>query len=147
MDDMYFYHKFLCITLMLSIKQQMFTHYMQKISFCKANSSAATPEVPCILQNPKVHYHLHRCRPLLRILIKIHPVHAPTSHLLKIDLNIILPSTPVSRKWSLTLRFSQQNPVYTFQIPIRATCPAYLILPYFITQKILCERSRSLSSS
>jgi hypothetical protein len=38
--------------------------------------------------------------------------------------------------------------LYTLLLsPIRATCPAYLILLYLITRKILGEEYRSLSSS
>ena len=41
----------------------------------------------------------------------------PTSHFLKINLNIILPSMSGSPKWSLSFRFSHQNPVYVFHLP------------------------------
>ena len=53
----------------------------------------------------------------------------PTSNFLKINLNIILPSMPGSSKWFLYLRFPHQNPVCTAPLPMRATCPAHLIVP------------------
>ena len=51
------------------------------------------------------------------LLSQLDPVHTPTSHFLKIQLNIILPTTPGYPKWSLSLRFPHQNPVYTSPLP------------------------------
>ena len=42
----------------------------------------------------------------------VYPFHAPKSHFLKTHLTIIFPSTPGSPKWSLSLRFPHQYPVY-----------------------------------
>ena len=72
----------------------------------------------------------------LSILGQPNPVHIPTSHLLEIDPNIIHPSTPRSPQWSPSLRFPHQDPITPLSSPIRATCPAHLILLDFITRTI-----------
>jgi hypothetical protein len=50
------------------------------------------------------------------------PAHS-SPYFLKINLIIILPSTPGSLLWSFSLRFPHQKLVYD-SYPIRATCPA-----------------------
>jgi len=67
-------------------------------------------------------------------LIQLDPVYTLTSHFLKIHLNIILPHTPGSFKWSLSLRFPTKTFYTPLLSPISATCPAPLILLDFITR-------------
>ena len=96
---------------------------------------------------PKGSLPLRECWPLIPILGQLDPIHTLTSHFLKIHPNIILPSTPVSQVVSF-LQTSPSKPcLRLFSPPLCATCPAHLILLYFITRTIFGEQDRSLSSS
>ena len=63
---------------------------------------------------------------------------SPKAHnsFLEIHPNIIHPSTPRSPQCSLPLRFPHQDPIRPLSSPIRATCPAPLILPDFMQEHI-----------
>jgi len=71
----------------------------------------------------------------------------PTSHFLRIHLNIILPSIPGSSKWCLSLKFPHQNPVYASPLHHMRYIPRPSHLLDLITRKILGDEYRSLSSS
>jgi len=88
---------------------------MEQSNSWEANRFSASQEIPRILCNPKVHYRSHKCQPPRPTLSQLDLIHNPTSHFLKIHLNIILPSMPGSPKWSLSFRFplKNQNPCIT----------------------------------
>ena len=110
-----------------------------------ANWFAASQEIPRISWNPNVHYRTHKRPPPVSILGQPNPVYIPTSHLLEIHPNIIHPSTPRSPQWFLLSGFPTKTLYTPLSPPIRATCPANLILLDFITRRILGEEYKSFS--
>ena len=93
----------------------LLTHSMEQSPSWETNRFSASQDIPRISWNPNVHYRIHK--PPVSILSQPDPVHAPTSHFLKICLNIIVPSTSGFSKWPLSLRFPHRNPVYASPIP------------------------------
>ena len=84
----------------------------------------------------------------LPILSQISPVHIPRSHFLKTHFKIILPSTPMFSKWSLSLNLNPSGfPTITLYapilFPIRATCPTHLSFLDLITRIIFYEQYAS----
>jgi len=83
----------------------------------KLTTTQLVKKFPTFYETRRFRYHSHKCPSPVPILSQLDPVHTPTSHFLKIHLNIILPSMPGSLKWSLSLRFPHQNPVYASPLP------------------------------
>jgi len=68
-------------------------------------------QIPHLLWNLKIHYHIQESLPLDPILSQKNPVHTLTPYFFKIHFNITIPSTHVSPTLSLPFKLSNQNPV------------------------------------
>ena len=99
-------------------------------------------------------YGTHRSLPHLQVPVTCHLsvswvrsiLTLPPSHFLKIHLDIILPSMPGSSKWSFSLRFPHQNPVYTSPLPHTCYIPRPSNFSWFDHPNTWDKVCRSVSS-
>jgi hypothetical protein len=119
---------------------------MQESPSWETDSTSASLEIPHILWNPKVHYRIYKSPPPVPILSQVNPDHA---------------SPPISWRHNFTLS-SHLRPVLSSGFilsglplkilyapllsPVRAACPAHLILLDLFTRTIFGEKFASLSS-
>ena len=99
------------------------------------------------LWNPRVPHCIHKCPPSFPILSQLHPVHTTLSNFLKINFNIILPSTSWSPQWPLSFRLPHQHPAQPSILPHTRHLNAHFIRLDFTTRTILGKKYRSFSSS
>ena len=114
------------------------THSMQHSPNLEANRFSASQEIPCIGMEPKgslPHSQVPDTCPYPE-LARASPY--PTSHFLKIHLNIILPSTHGSPQWYLSLRFPHQNPIHASLLPHRRHMPRPYIYIYICVCVCVC---------
>ena len=98
----------------------------------KLTGFAASQEIPRIFMEPESSLPYSQVSATFP-----YPEPTPSSLHLLPHLYIILPSTSGSPQWPLPSGFPTRTLCTPLSSPIRATCPAHLILPDFTTRRIL----------
>ena len=118
---------------------------MEQSSPWKANRFAVGQEIPHILWNPKTAFTSvrHLSLPWAKSIqsITLHPTSWRSTWILSSHLCLGLPSGLIPSGFPTKTLYTP------LPSPIRATCPAHLILLDFITRRILGDEYKSLSSS
>lgn len=81
----------------------------------QANSSSPCQEIPCVVRNTDIHYLIHNSPSSFHILNRIDPDPTTTTYL-KMHLNVTVPSTFMSSKWSLILGLNHQKSLLAFPL-------------------------------
>jgi hypothetical protein len=100
----------------------------------EASSHSTSYKIPCLLWNPKIHYHDYKSPPLVPVKSHRYSVHTFPCYFPKIHSSRILPSTPWSSTWCLPLKVFSPS-LYAFLVsPMHMICTAHIILLYLITR-------------
>ena len=118
------------------------TNSMQQNPSPEANRFFASQEIFRIFWNPEDNYLTHKSPLPVTILSHINPINVSPSHFWMIHFNIIVPFTPRSSKCFCLSGFPTKTPYAPILSPIRATCPAHLILEQYTQYS-----TKSLSST
>ena len=112
-----------CLYLFSTMNEHILINSMEQSPSWEANKFSASQKIPCILWTTKVHYRIHKSPPPVPILSQINPVYAPHPISWRSIFNAFCPFTPGSSKWSLSLMFPHQNPVFTWPHPFFCYAP------------------------
>jgi hypothetical protein len=119
---------------------------MELSSAWEASSRSATQTFLCILENPKVHYHINKSPSLVLIFRHISPVHTIPFYLCKTNFNIVL-HLSLGLASGIFCSCYSTNILYACLFSFRATCHAYLIFLHLIILFILGEKYKLWNSS
>jgi len=112
----------------------------------QVTSWEANQEIPRIWLNPKIHYHIYKCPPLVPVSSQINLIPAPPFQFLRSNL-ILSSHLRIGIPSGLFPSGFLTKTLYTPLIsPVSATCPNHHIIPDLITRIEFSEEYRSLSS-
>jgi len=112
----------------------------------ESKQSSDSQGIRRILWHPDIHCRIYKSKLLVPVLIQINPVHAFSYKFFRMHFNIILQSSPMSSKWSLSLRFPHQTPPCTYLLNI-ACAWLWSVADSFISNYVLHVHNYVLEST